>query len=66
VSQNILMLAECDRALAMGPADQSGKVAAVPLVWSAGATEHPQAVVISVVPAAAQQPQVVRTRKGLI
>jgi len=32
VGQNTLMLAECDRALAMVPGDQSGKVAVIPLV----------------------------------
>jgi hypothetical protein len=58
------MLAECDWALAMAPGDESGRLAAVPLVASAAA-EQRQVVVISV-SAAAQQPQVVATRKGLI
>jgi hypothetical protein len=66
VGQNTLMLAECDRTLAMVRGDQAVKLAAVPLVASAAAAEQPQVVVLSVVSAAAQQPQVVATRKGLI
>jgi hypothetical protein len=49
----------------MVPRDQSGKLAAVPLVASAAAAEQPEVVAI-LVSAAAQQPEVVATRKDLI
>jgi hypothetical protein len=63
----------------MVPGDQSGKLAAVPLVAISAAAQQPELVVISVVAAAqqpelvvisvlaaAQQPKVVATRKDLL
>jgi hypothetical protein len=58
VGQNTLMSAECDRALAMVPGDQSRKVASIPLVTIQVAAQQPEVVAISVV-AAPQQPEVV-------